>query len=59
MKNSSWTGRSPRTLQAAFGPYTSRELVVQSRVSRTDWWLGVGLAVAVGVAVAVLIARSI
>lgn len=51
MKNSSWTGRAPRTLEAAFGPYTSHRFVETSRrVSRLDWWLGVALAVAVGIA---------
>ena len=51
-RNSSWTGRAPRTVQQAFGPHTSREM--QGPVPRADRVYGVLLATLIGIAGALL-----
>lgn len=53
--NSNWTGRAPRDLKAAFGPYTSSRIDEPPRVSRLDKILSVLLAVAIGLALAALL----
>lgn len=37
MKNSSWTGRAPRSLQDAFGPYTDRYVYDTSPKDKHGW----------------------
>ena len=51
MKNSAWTGRSARSMQAAFGPYTDDKLQPM-RESRTESAAGFMLAVLIGVLLA-------
>jgi hypothetical protein len=38
MRNSSWTGRAPRTTQQAFGPYTSRHVYDPRPTPRWHRW---------------------
>ena len=35
--HSNWTGKSPRTLQEAFGPYESLYIQEDTKVDNTGW----------------------
>lgn len=37
MRNSSWTGRAPRSLHQAFGPYTNHHITGDSRQTGYGW----------------------
>lgn len=52
-RNSSWTGRAPRTLEQAFGPYSRMESDVTDRGHSVVTWLAtVALCVMSGLIVA-------
>ena len=40
MKNSNWTGRTPRDMQSAFGPYTDNQIAEDTPPWRGhEFWL--------------------
>lgn len=52
-RNSSWTGRAPRTLEQAFGPYSRMDSDVTERGHSVVTWLAtVALCVLSGLIVA-------
>lgn len=59
-RNSSWTGRAPRDLSSAFGPYTSNvvEPMPDAVYDKTDRWL-VPVMVVIATAVLALIAGGV
>lgn len=53
-RNSSWTGRAPRTLEAAFGPHTRSEISERPTGYPPLWWVCVAVIAAATVAVLIL-----
>ena len=53
-RSSSYTGRAPRSLNEAFGPYTSSQHFTELNPPRTDW-SGIFIAAVVLVVVAVVL----
>jgi len=47
LRSSSYTGRSARSLNEAFGPYTSREFTEPREYSRA-WWFAMAVIAIVG-----------
>jgi len=47
LRSSSYTGRSARSLNEAFGPYTSREFT-EPREYSGAWWFAMALIAIVG-----------
>ena len=53
-RSSAWTGRAPRSMASAFGPYTDRRLLgLPAPIPRADRIAGVILACLIGIAGAV------
>lgn len=55
MKNSSYDGRSRRTMQEAFGPYTSHEVVEPCDGSYSGVWWSAMIAIAIMAVTAVVL----
>lgn len=55
-RNSAWTGRAPRTLEAAFGPHTRSEISERPTGYPPLWWFCLAAA-GVATAAAVVIFR--
>ena len=53
-RNSSWTGRSARTMQQAFGPHTRSEISERPTGYPPLWWVCVTVIAAAMVAVLIL-----
>ena len=49
MKNSNYTGRTPRTLNSAFGPYTDEYIYDDDPAQPWMFWLAVGVTVLLAV----------